>query len=191
MEASEISPFWEWKKQIGQELARVGERISAGDESQLGLWVIPRKLICAPRPLGRHPEFAEHCRLPLRAKSMVTEWVDRVQSELGVRSIICLLQQRDLDYYYVGAGLHQSGLLGYYASRGLAVSHHPMKDYKPPEQGQLALVLEAFEALPKPVLLHCSAGIDRVAPAAAFIACGIGVPPTLMAMTYSQTTTAR
>lgn len=171
MEAPDISPFWEWKKYIGQELARVGERISAGDESTLGFWVIPRELVCALRPLGCHPDFGEHCRLPLRAKPMVIRWVDRVQSELGVRSIICLLQERDLDYYYVGAGLHQGGLLGFYASRGLTVSHQPMKDYKPPEQRRLDLVLEAFEALPKPVLLHCSAGVDRIAPAAAFIAC--------------------
>lgn len=171
MEATEISPFWEWKKHIGQELALVGERINAGDESKLGLWVIPRELVCAQRPLGCHPDFGEHCRLPLRAKPLVAHWVDRVQRELGVRSIICLLQKRDLDYYYVGVGLHQGGLLGFYASRGLRVSHQPMKDYKPPEQSQLDLVLEAFEALPKPVLLHCSAGIDRIAPAAAFIAC--------------------
>lgn len=29
--------------------------------------------------------------------------------------------------------------------------------------------LTAFDVLPKPILLHCSAGIDRSAPVAAFI----------------------
>ena len=32
-------------------------------------------------------------------------------------------------------------------------------------------VLKAFDVLPKPVLLHCSAGMDRTAPVAAYIAC--------------------
>jgi protein tyrosine/serine phosphatase len=37
------------------------------------------------------------------------------------------------------------------------------------EQDVSAEALGRFDALPKPVLLHCSAGIDRSSPVAAFI----------------------
>ena len=55
------------------------------------------------------------------------------------------------------------------------VAHDPSKlplskDVKYSENYQMIEVGEAFDALPKPVLLHCSAGIDRTAPVAAYLA---------------------
>ena len=77
----------------------------------------------------------------------------------------------DTGRYYVrgGINLHPQGLLGYYESRSLAVASVPCTDYQRPTEDQIQCVLEAFRRLPRPVLLHCSAGIDRTAPVAAFL----------------------
>jgi protein tyrosine/serine phosphatase len=44
-----------------------------------------------------------------------------------------------------------------------------MTDYQRPPESAMQEVLEAFDELPKPVLIHCSAAIDRTTPVAAFI----------------------
>ena len=109
--------------------------------------------------------------MPPDAKPEVVSWVDRVKA-LGIYSIICLLEQAQLDRYYVrgGLNLHPNGLLGYYKERGFEISHFPMTDYQRPAATFMNRVLQEFDRLPKPVLIHCSAAIDRTTPVVAFIA---------------------
>lgn len=96
----------------------------------------------------------------------------------GVRSILCLLAPEHLDLY---AGLSRGGLLGTYQAWGFAVAHLPAADHKRPplDAGELDRAWEAFRALPKPVLVHCSAGIDRTGAAVAHILAmrGAGASP--------------
>ena len=92
------------------------------------------------------------------SRETVDLWVDEVRG-MGVGSIICILAERQLVYYSNLPG----GLIDYYRSSGLEVFHIPQRDHKSPplnDENQL-LVARGFEELPKPVLVHCSAGIDR------------------------------
>ena len=109
--------------------------------------------------------------MPPEARPEVVKWVDTVKT-LGVRSIICLLEARQLDRYYVrgGLNLHPRGLLGYYREHGFSVSHIPMADYQRPANALMNRALQEFDKLPTPVLIQCSAAIDRTTPVAAFIA---------------------
>lgn len=80
--------------------------------------------------------------------------------------------------FYRNLELGSDDLIGLYKSH-FQVRHLPWEDprhsktspslieMKKKEIRQKAL--EAFDSLPKPVLLHCSAGIQRSAPAAAWI----------------------
>lgn len=156
---------------IRRELIRIRQQITQGDESELVVWVIPSALACSQRPLRDHPQFGGRSPLPPEARPEVVSWVDRVKT-LGIRSIICLLEPDQLDRYYVrgGLNLHPSGLLGYYRERGFNVSHFPMTDYQRPANALMNQVLQEFDRLPKPVLIQCSAAIDRTTPVAAFIA---------------------
>lgn len=70
-------------------------------------------------------------------------------------------------------------LLQFYRSGGFEVASIPWRDPAHIRSDQMALwqeerqtseeALAQFDRLSKPVLLHCSAGIDRSAPVAAFI----------------------
>jgi len=157
---------------IRKELQRIRDQIRAGNESEIVVWIIPNKLACSQRPLRDDPRFGGRAPLPPEAKPLVIKWVKQIK-EMGIRSIICLLEEQQLDRYYVRGGLdlHPCGLLGYYKSQGFEIRHFPMTDYQRPEESYMQKVLEAFKELPKPVLLHCSAAIDRTPPVAAFIAC--------------------
>jgi len=53
---------------------------------------------------------------------------------------------------------------------GLLLRHYPLTDYQKPSLDDMERILKEYDELPKPVLIHCSAGIDRTAPVAAFIA---------------------
>lgn len=160
------------EKTIKNELARIRGQIRAGDDSELWVWVIPGRLACSQRPLRYHPDFDKPGRPPLppQARPIVVQWVDRVVAA-GFQAIISLLEIKQLERHYVrgGLNLHPKGLLGYYESRGLQVKSIPCTDYNRPSKDKMAEALSAFRIMRKPALLHCSAGIDRSTPVAAFI----------------------
>ncbi|MCC7366242.1 MAG: tyrosine-protein phosphatase [Dehalococcoidia bacterium] len=116
-------------------------------------WVIEDLIATSPRP-GFTPG-PEH-RVP---EHVVEEWLVRVQAR-GIRSVICLIGPDQLWLYKHSL---PEGLLGRYNAAGLEVAHIPTQDQQThpftPEQYDEAW--EAFLALPKPVLVHCSAGMDR------------------------------
>lgn len=161
----------ELEREIRTKLQLIKQQIVNGNESDMVVWVISRKLACVQRPLRYHPKFGGYNPLPLQARPLVVEWVNRIK-HMNFCSIICLLMNEQLDRYYVrgGISLHSHGLLGYYKSQGFRVCHFPLTDYQRPQESTMGKILLAYDELPKPVLLHCSAGIDRSAPVAAYIA---------------------
>ncbi len=112
-------------------------------------WVIEKILARSSRP-----GYPEHAVSRDAVKEDVEAWRDA-----GIRSIICLLDDRQLAYY---AGI-VDGLLGCYKEAGFHIAHIPVKDYKSPplSKKELQRIAKAYDDLPKPVLIHCSAGIDR------------------------------
>ena len=175
------------EKAIKAELNRIRCQIRRGDDSEILIWLLNGDLACSQRPLRDHPIFGgrRHPLLP-KAKPLVIEWVDRVQS-LGVRSIISLLEDGQHEKYYIRGGLdlHPQGLYGYYGSRGFDFCTIPIVDSPKSLRSNQGRVLEervlaAFDQMVKPVLLHCSAGIDRTSPVAAYIVSkrGGGFAPT-------------
>ena len=94
----------------------------------------------------------------------VQRWIEAAQS-LGIVSIVCLLADEHLCLYPDG------DLLGIYRAAGFEVRHIPATDHRRPllTEDQLAAVLQAYRELPKPALIHCSAGIDRTGAAVAHI----------------------
>lgn len=90
---------------------------------------------------------------------MVEEWIAQARA-FGVSSIICLIDDGQLWLYKHSL---RAGLLGAYRDAGFDVAHVPAPDQQtePFSAEQYAAAWEAFQALPKPVLVHCSAGMDR------------------------------
>ena len=116
-------------------------------------WVREGVLARSPRP-GYAP--GAESMVP---RAAVDEWVAEVQGR-GIASILCLLDADQLPLY---DRTLPGGLLAYYAGAGLAVAHVPTPDgrTRPFTPEQLEQAWEAFVRLPKPVLVHCSAGVDR------------------------------
>jgi len=89
----------------------------------------------------------------------VEEWVAKTKAK-GIASILCLLDEDQLPLYRRAL---PEGLLAYYREVGFHVAHLPTHDglsepYTPEEYEQ---AWRYFCELPKPVLVHCSAGHDR------------------------------
>ncbi len=112
-------------------------------------WVVENILARASRP--GYPEKRVDAKEVCAA---VEQW-----RRAGVASVLCLLDDRQLAYYEDVPG----GLLAMYEAAGLDVGHVPVTDHKHPplDDSELADVMACFAMLPKPVLVHCSAGIDR------------------------------
>ena len=161
---------------IKKELRRIGSQTAQGDDSEILIWLLDGDLACSQRPLRYHPTFGGRGKkLPPDAKPLVVEWVDRVKS-LGIRSIISLLEDHKHHKYYIEGelNLHPEGLYGYYRSKGFECCVIPIVDSPRSVKSNcgkalVAEVLAACDRMPKPVLLHCSAGIDRTSPVAAHI----------------------
>jgi protein tyrosine phosphatase len=115
-------------------------------------WVIPHQLARASRP-GYVGGLREQV-----APTSIDRWVDDVKNA-RICSIICLLADEHLSLY---AAL-PDGLINHYRQCGFQVEHIPVPDHQRPavSKQQLAAIIAAANRLPQPLLVHCSAGIDR------------------------------
>ena len=123
-------------------------------------WVIPGRLARSSRPGfgGTNPAEVD--------PADVEAWLDEARAQ-GIRSILCLLDERQLGYYRRVPG----GLLETYRRAGMAASSVPVTDLQTPPipPADLPRVWRAFRELPPPLLIHCSAGIDRTGAAVAYL----------------------
>jgi len=122
-------------------------------------WVIEGHLARSSRPgfggPGRRTRQAE-----------VDTWLSTL-CEWGIRSIVCILDHEQLNYSFDLPG----GLIDYYRIAGFEVVHIPAEDFlwPPLSPEQLEQVWAAYQGLPKPVLIHCNAGISRTGAAVEFV----------------------
>jgi protein tyrosine phosphatase (PTP) superfamily phosphohydrolase (DUF442 family) len=116
-------------------------------------WVIQGTLAKSARP-GYSP--GEEYRVSF---DVVEAWCLRTR-EFGIESIICLLDEDQLPLYSYSL---PHGLVAHYEAHGFQVAHVPTFDgqTEPFTQQQYEAAWTAFQRLPKPVLVHCSAGFDR------------------------------
>jgi protein tyrosine/serine phosphatase len=89
----------------------------------------------------------------------VSQWLDQAL-QLGIKTIISLLSDSELQKYY---GSHGIALLKVYRWRGLEVIQLPAEDHQDPALNpkQISALRRIFAQVRKPVLVHSSAGIDR------------------------------
>jgi hypothetical protein len=115
--------------------------------------------------------------MPADARESILDWIDRIRLE-GITSIISFMHDRDIRCYRE-IDFGGMDLLGFLDSLGVQVCRLPWEDPAHSKTDQkikeanLERVRKAalahYDQLLKPVLVMCSAGIDRSAPVAAFI----------------------
>ena len=92
----------------------------------------------------------------------VDDWIAKAKS-MGTKSILCLLSKHQSGFYL----RIPQGLLAYYHENGFAVEHIPIADPASDHRGwaelesKLQKIYEVYQSSTKPVVVHCSAGVDR------------------------------
>jgi hypothetical protein len=164
--------------EIVASVKRLRRQLESGDDSDLFVWVIPRALAIAQRPLRHHPRYGgSGLPIPAEAKPLVLDWIQQIRLE-GIASVISFMHDRDLRCYR-DIDLGGRDFVAFLQHEGFHVRPLPWEDPAHSktdpsvkraklEQTRKA-ALEAYDALPKPVLIQCSAGIDRSAPVAAYL----------------------
>ncbi len=153
------------------------------------LWIVENSLACAPRPLRYHPDFGGRVLLILGdAAPALRHWLESLRT-IGIGTIVVLSTHGEMKRYS-SVVVPEPDLLSLYRSFGFLVHHHPVED---PAHAALSarlgildqmeklkpLVLAEYQQRTGAMLIHCSGGMDRTAPIAAFIASrSVGQYPT-------------
>jgi protein tyrosine phosphatase (PTP) superfamily phosphohydrolase (DUF442 family) len=92
-------------------------------------------------------------------RGTIDTWIEETRA-FGIASIICLLAGDQLPLYNRAL---PGGLIEHYHACGFHIAHIPTPDGQqhPFTSEQLEEAWQAYQRLPKPVLVHCSAGYDR------------------------------
>jgi protein-tyrosine phosphatase len=153
--------------------------LHAGSRGPVLAWAIPDMLAITQRPLRAHPVYGGSRRdYPSEARPEIEFWITDLVGQ-GIRSVVALTSTKELAHYDLPAG-HDGGLLALYGTAGLHTAHVPADDpahdltaraaFAAAVDDLAAAVAERLSGLPRPVVMHCSAAIDRAPPVAARLA---------------------
>lgn len=159
----------------------------AGDPLPRLAWAIPDRLAITQRPLRAHPVYRGSRRdYPLQARPDIEAWAQDLMRQ-GIRSVIVLTSNKELEHYAAPTG-REGGLLSVYRNVGLQVEHLPADDPAHDLTARAAFQAAVDELstqvdqrlllLPPPAVLHCSAALDRSPPVAARVAVLAGIRGT-------------